>query len=95
MSLNLQQWERRLQQMRDCKRVADLVRQYGEPPHKVSQDGFEIWHYPLGAEAGMLYSIHVSVWPDQSPQIYLHMEPTDVQDSAPHRPWWMFWKRRA
>jgi hypothetical protein len=75
--------------MKDCKSIAELVRQYGEAPHKVPQDAFEIWHYPLGAESGMLYSIHVSVWPDQSSQIYMHMEPTEAPDTAP-RPRWRF-----
>ena len=61
MSSNLHAWQRRLQQMKECKSIAELVRQHGEP-HKIPQAGFEIWHYPLGVAGGTLYSIHVSVW---------------------------------
>ena len=50
MRSNLQQWEQRLQQMKDCKSIGELLRQFGAAPHKVPQDGFEIWHYPLGAD---------------------------------------------
>jgi hypothetical protein len=94
MRSNLQRWERRLGEMKRCNSIAELVQKYGDAPHKVPQDGFEIWHYPLGAEAGMLYSIHVSVWPDQSSQIYMHLEPINIPDTAPGLPWWKFWKRR-
>ena len=95
MPSNLQQWEQRLQQMKECRSITDLVRQFGEASHKVPEDGFEIWHYPLGADSGNLYSIHVSVWPDQSSQIYMHMEPTKVPDAPRQYPSWMFWRRRA
>jgi hypothetical protein len=86
MPSNLQAWQRHLQQMKACKSIADLVRQHGEPSHKVPQDGFEIWHYPLGVAGGTLYSIHVSVWPDQRSQIYMHMEPTSAPDTPAQRP---------
>src|SRR5215469_14865023 len=86
MPSNLQAWQRRLQEMKACKSVTELVRQHGEPSHKVPQDGFEIWHYPLGVASGMLYSIHVSVWPNQSSQIYMHMEPTSAPETPTARP---------
>jgi len=69
--------------MQDCATVADLLMQFGPPHHKVPQDGFEIWHYPLGIESGMVYSIHVSVWPDQNRQTYLYFEP--ASENAPTR----------
>lgn len=81
--------------MKECSSIADLVRKFGEAPHKVPEEGFEIWHYPLGTDSGMLYSIHVSVWPDQSSQIYIHTEPTDVPDTPRRNPFWAFWRSRA
>src|SRR5690349_532614 len=88
MSPNLQLWERRVREMQACRSVADMVARYGEPHHKVQQDGYEIWHYPLGADAGMLYSIHASVWPDGSRQVFIFFEPTDLPDSAPQDTRW-------
>ena len=76
MPKNRQQWERRCLQMKECKNAADLVARFGEPNHKVQHEGFEIWHYPLGVATGKLYSIHVAVQPDQSIQVYMHMEPS-------------------
>jgi hypothetical protein len=86
MSTNLQDWERRVVEMQKCTRVSDLVARHGEPHHKVQQAGFEIWHYPLGVASRMLYSIHVSVQPDQSCQAFMFMEPTDLADSPAERP---------
>ena len=80
--------------MKKCKSVAELVQQYGEPGHKVLVDGLEIWHYPLGAESGMLYSVHVAVSPDQSSEIYMHFEPTDLPDTSVQSDWWRFWRRK-
>ena len=74
--------------MKDCKSVAELACTNGPPAHKDPQDGFEIWHYPLGAADGRLYSIHVSVWPDQAHQAYLFFEPTDLGDSSPPHARW-------
>jgi len=91
MSTNLKIWERRVLEMQGCKGIADLVSKYGEPHHKVQQDGFEIWHYPLGAASGKLYSVHVSVWPDKC-QAYMFFEPTSLSDTPPLRIWWQFWK---
>ena len=92
MASNLETWSRRLVAMQGCKSIADLVERYGEPHHKVRQDGFEIWHYPLGVTGGMLYSVHVSVWPDKF-QAYMFFEPTSLSDSPRQRAWWQFWKR--
>jgi hypothetical protein len=90
---NLQNWEKQAFEMRECKSLAELVARFGEPHHKEPQEGFEIWHYPLGAASGMLYSVHVSVWPNERHQAYLHMEPTNMADS-PRRAWWQFWRTR-
>jgi hypothetical protein len=81
MSTNLQDWKRRVVKMQKCKLVADLVARHGEPHHKVQQTGFEIWHYPLGVASQTLYSVHVSVQPDQSCQAFMFMEPTDAPDT--------------
>jgi hypothetical protein len=81
MAGNLKIWEQQLQAMKRCRNITELVSRFGEPHHRVQQQGFEIWHYPLGVASGMLYSIHVSVWPDQRSQIYLFFEPTDLADS--------------
>ena len=94
MPSNLKTWSRRLVEMQGCKTVADLVGKYGEPHHKVQQDGLEIWHYPLGVADGLLYSIHVSVWPDKY-QAYMFFEPASLSDSPPQRAWWQFWKKMS
>ncbi len=86
MSANLQAWTRRLAEMQKCQRAAELVAQYGEPPHRDPQAGFEIWHYPLGVADRMLYSVHVTVQPDQSCQAYMFFEPTDFADTPAQRP---------
>jgi len=72
--------------MQKCKQAAEVVAQYGEPLHKDQQAGFEIWHYPLGVADRMLYSVHVTVQPDQSCQAYMFFEPTDLADTPAHRP---------
>ena len=81
MASNLQRWEKQALDMRESKSVAELVARYGQPDHKEQFDNFEIWHYPLGALSGTLYSVRVSVWPDQTFQAYMHMEPTSSADS--------------
>jgi hypothetical protein len=88
------EWHGRLQKMQDCKTLDALVALNGPPHHKVQQQGFEIWHYPLGVESGMLYSIHVSVWPDQRKEAFLYFEPTSIRDCSPPRRWWQFWKQK-
>jgi hypothetical protein len=90
MPTNRQRWEGRCLQMMKCKSASALVARYGEPPHKVQSDGFEIWHYPLGIASGTLYSIHVCVQPDQSARAYMHMEPSNAPDT-PQPAWWKFW----
>ena len=88
------EWHRRVQQMQECNTLDALVTLHGPPHHKVHQEGFEIWHYPLGVESGMLYSIHVSVWPDQSKQVFLYFEPTNSRNAPPPRRWWQFWRKK-
>ena len=95
MSANLKAWERRVVAMQRCSGVADLLAQFGQPHHKVQQAGFEIWHYPLGVASRMLYSVHVSVRPDQSCQAFLFFEPTELGDSPEARKWWQYWKHRV
>jgi hypothetical protein len=86
MSANLEAWTRRLVEMQKCQRAADLVARHGEPHHKVQQTGFEIWHYPLGVADRMLYSVHVTVQPDQTCQAYMFFEPTDLADTPTQHP---------
>jgi hypothetical protein len=88
MPSHLPNWQRLLQQMQQCKTVAELVAHHGEAHHKVPQDGHEIWHYPLGVEKGMLYSIHVAIWPEGPRQAYLFFEPTVLPESRPTIPDW-------
>jgi len=83
------EWHRRVQKMQECKTLDALVTLHGPPHHKAQQEGFEIWHYPLGVESGMFYSIHVSVWPGQSKQVILYFEP-----APPRRRWWQFWRKK-
>lgn len=78
--------------MKQCKNVDELVLHYGEAAHKLREDGFEIWHYPLGVTSNALYSIHVSVWSSESFQVYMHTEPTEASDTPLQPPWWMFWR---
>jgi hypothetical protein len=85
MSANLRAWERRVIEMQQCKRVSELVARHGEPHHKDQQAGFEIWHYPLGVADRMLYSVHVTVQPDQSCQAYMFFEPRDLSDTPAQR----------
>jgi hypothetical protein len=85
-------WHLFLQKMQECKSPDALVSLHGQPHHKVQQPGFEIWHYPLGVESGMQYSIHISVWPDRSMQMFLYFEP--INSDFPKRRWWQFWKRK-
>ena len=86
MRTNIREWQRRVLEMQKCERVTELLARHGEPHHKVQQAGFEIWHYPLGAASGTLYSVHVSVQPDQSCQAFMFLEPTGLADSSVPRP---------
>jgi hypothetical protein len=86
MPTNLKSWEHRVVEMQKCKRVAELVARHGEAHHKVQQAGFEIWHYPLGVASRTLYSVHVSVYPDQSCQAFMFMEPSELADSPVQSP---------
>lgn len=62
--------------MRRCKTVDELRAKCGKPDHEIAAAGMTIWHYPLRAVGGTLYSIHVAVIDDRPSQVYLHMEPT-------------------
>ena len=76
MASSRQRWDQQALEMRNVTNLADLVARFGEPSHKDQHSGVEIWHYALGGEAGWLYSVHVSVSPDQQFQVYMHVEPT-------------------
>jgi hypothetical protein len=86
------EWGRRVHAMQQCKTLDALITRHGPPHHKIQHEGFEIWHYPLGAEEGMLYSIHVSVNADQSMQTFLYFEPAPKPKTSSPRRWWQFWK---
>jgi hypothetical protein len=88
----VQEWHRRLEGIQQCKTLDAIVALYGPPTYRVQQQGFEIWHYPLGVDTGMEYSIHVSVWPDRSPQAFLDFEPSNVSHSLASRYGWVFRK---
>ena len=79
---NLDRWTNLLNQMKRCKTLKDLIALRGEPPHRVLEQDFQIWHYPLGVDSGMLYAIHVAVKPDQSFQAYFHMQPSKAAGTS-------------
>jgi hypothetical protein len=83
------EWHGRLRKMQECKTIDALISLHGPPHHKVPHYEFEIWHYPLGIESGLQYSIHVCVSSDQLSQVFLYFEPT-----PPRRRWWQFWKKK-
>jgi hypothetical protein len=71
----LRQWCVRLEKMKRCRTVSELIDQFGEPAHTVQTEGMEIMHYPLGIKGGFLYSIHAVKSQDAISQVYMHMEP--------------------
>jgi len=77
--------------MSQCVTPDALVALHGPPHRKVQWAGFDVWHYPLGAEDGKMYSIHVSVRRDEPIQVVLFSEP--VKRTKIH--WWQFWKKWA
>ena len=87
-SSNVEKWSRLLEEMKRCKSAAELVRAHGQPAHKLSHGEFEIWHYPLGVDQGLLYTIHGAIMGDQLKQLYLHMEPTADAIAPAKPPWW-------
>lgn len=93
-NLKLAQWHHRLHVMRQAKTLDALIACSGSPQYKIRKEGFEIWRYPLGVEDGMSYSIHVSVWPDKSPEVIMYFEPTEKQSARYRRRWWEFWKKK-
>ena len=87
------EWVERLAAFKRFTSAAELAESHA-PAHKIQSPGMEIWHYPLGANGGMLYAIHVAVSPGHAPMAYMHMEPTSVADTVQlkeSRPWWRFW----
>jgi len=75
MPSHLHRWQQQVIEMQTCATVDELVARHGEPHHKEHGGALEIWHYPLGEENGMQYSIHVSVTPGARVQCYMFMAP--------------------
>ena len=96
-SSNLEKWSHLLEEMKRCKSAAELVQAHGQPAHKLQHSELEIWHYPLGVDQGLLYTIHGAVVGDQLKQLYLHMEPTADAIPPAKPPWWkrLFGARKA
>jgi len=69
------EWTCHVVKMKKCKTPQDLVREFGEPAHKIRTGDLEIWHYPLGFYDGFLYSIHAVSAGNDVNQVYMHMEP--------------------
>ena len=67
-------WQRHIRRMNACSTVAELLDRFGEPPHRSGTGQKCIWHYPLRAAGGTLFSIHVSIAANK-PMAYLHVEP--------------------
>jgi hypothetical protein len=85
------EWVDRLVAFKAFASAEELARTH-PPAHKLSSDGMEIWHYPLGVLAGTLYAIHVAVSSDGAPMAYIHMEPSTGPDTVrPSRPRWRLW----
>lgn len=91
---NIPEWHRRFQKMQECKTLDALVSLHGPPHHKVQHHGCEIWHYPLGVESGMKYSIRVSVMSAQLGQVVFYFELASVHDTPPRLSWRQFWKSK-
>jgi hypothetical protein len=70
-----QQWCARLEKMKRCRTVSELVGQFGQPAHRVQAGDMEILHYPLGITGGLLYTIHAVNSSGALSQVYMHMEP--------------------
>jgi hypothetical protein len=70
-----QHWCVRLEKMKRCRTMSELVDQFGQPAHRVQVDNVEILHYPLGITGGFLYTIHAVNSSGDLSQIYMHMEP--------------------
>ena len=91
----MSEWIGRLEAMKRCRTVSELVERHGKPAHKdrVEDPATEIWHYPLGISGGTLYGIHVAVRGEDAPMAYMHMEPTSEADTVAPRRWWELWQR--
>jgi hypothetical protein len=62
--------------MQKCHTLDSLITLHGPPTHKTQKAGdIEIWHYFLGVESDMAYSIHVSIWREHPVQVFLRSEP--------------------
>jgi hypothetical protein len=61
-----------LDRMKKCLTAEQMVSEFGEPAHKLPMGEMEVWHYPLGIEGGVLYSIHAVEEPGVFRQVYMH-----------------------
>jgi hypothetical protein len=78
------QWCVRLEKMKRCRTVSELVDQFGQPAHTIQTGGMEIMHYPLGITGGLLYTVHAVHNHGSVSQIYMHMEPASEQRGTQH-----------
>jgi hypothetical protein len=70
------EWCLRVERMRKCLTAEQVVREFGEPAHKVPMGEMMVWHYPLGIDGGFFYSIHAVTEHDRVSQVYLHFVPS-------------------
>jgi hypothetical protein len=66
------EWFLRLDRMKKCLTAEQMVSEFGEPAHKLPMGVMEVWHYPLGIDGGVLYSIHAVEERSVIRQVYLH-----------------------
>jgi len=89
-SPEMEQWNRRLEEMKLCRSVFELRKNHGEPAHKVTAGEIEIWHYPLGTSKGLFYSVRAAVKDDALEQVYMHMEPVAHPNQTTKVVSWLF-----
>jgi hypothetical protein len=70
------EWCVRLEEMKRCTTLKELVERFGQPAHKIQTGEIEILHYPLGISDGLLYAVHAVSSQDAVSQVYMHMEPS-------------------
>jgi hypothetical protein len=70
------EWCVRLEEMKRCRKVSELVDRFGQPAHTVQTGNLEILHYPLGITGGLLYAAHAVSSQGAVSQVYMHMEPS-------------------
>jgi hypothetical protein len=66
------EWCLRLDRMKKCLTAEQMVNEFGEPAHKLPMGEMEVWHYPLGIDGGVLYSIHAVEERSVIRQVYMY-----------------------